>query len=237
MRAVDRIIAISDIHGEGRKLLALLEECEYDANTDLLVIVGDMLDRGEENLDTLAICRKFQRQGAILLKGNHEQFVHDSIIEMLTNENWRAKPSVDLYNWYTYHGGYSTYQEIKNLSPDRLRKILRFIRSLPFYYSAGRFIFSHAGANTAKPIEENEEDETLWMERSFPVCPAYPNKVLIFGHVPTWGLPPYNSKFKKKNAKIWYDTVHKDKIGIDCGSCFGGRLAALEIPTYREFYV
>ena len=31
--------------------------------------------------------------------------------------------------------------------------------------------------------------------------------------------------------------VNKYKVGIDCGGVFGGRLAALELPTYREYYV
>jgi serine/threonine protein phosphatase 1 len=238
MRVVDRVLAISDIHGESRSLLALLKVCDYDPNNDLLVIVGDMLDRGRENLETLAICQKLQQQGAIVLKGNHERFAQDSIVEMLTTENWRTQPSEDLYNWYMYHGGYSTFQEIKNLPPEGLEHILQFIRSLPFYYTTGRYIFAHAGADTTKSIENNEENDTIWMDESFPFCPAYHDKMLIFGHVPTWNLSPYNPKFnKRKQAKIWYDKVYKDKIGIDCGSCFGGRLAALEIPTYREFYV
>lgn len=237
MFTVDRILAISDVHGENRKLQVLLELAEYEPKRDLLVIAGDLFDRGEENLDMLQTCEKLRQYGAVLLKGNHEQFIQASILEMIHSDSWRTKPSESLYNWYTYNGGASMYHEIKDLSQEKLAEILTFIQQLALSFSISRFIFSHAGANTAKPIEENTEDETVWMKESFPYCPAYPNKILIFGHVPTWKLYPYNKKFKKGNAKIWYDKVNQDKIGIDCGSVVGGRLAALELPSYREFYV
>lgn len=94
------------------------------------------------------------------------------------------------------------YHEIKDLFSERLRLILKFIQSLPPYFAAGKFIFSHGGANTLKPIEANTEDKLIWTEKSFPYCPAYKDKVMIFRHTPTWRLYPYNKKFKKANAKI-----------------------------------
>jgi serine/threonine protein phosphatase 1 len=237
MRTVDRILAISDPHAENKKLLHLLKKVEYDPDRDLLIIVGDMIDRGEENLDMMETCEKLRKNGAILLKGNHEQFAQAAITEMLKNEIWRSHPGASLYNWYTYNGGASMYYEIRDLSAKRLEKLLTFVQTLPLYFTVGKFIFSHAGANIRKPIEKNSEDELVWMEEQFPSCRAYREKVMVFGHVPTWQLYPYNKKLNKKNAKIWYDKMYEDKIGIDCGSCFGGRLAALELPGYREFYV
>ena len=71
MRTVERILAISDIHGANKKLLNLLDKAEYNPVTDLLILVGDMIDRGEDNLDTIAICEELRSKGAILLKGNH----------------------------------------------------------------------------------------------------------------------------------------------------------------------
>jgi HSP90 family molecular chaperone len=86
-------------------------------------------------------------------------------------------------------------------------------------------------------IKDNTEDELETMNESFPKCPAYPERILVFGHMPTWNLYSYDKNFKKQNASIWYDMVNQDKIGIDCGVGFGGRMAALELPSYQEFYV
>jgi serine/threonine protein phosphatase 1 len=243
MRTVDRILAISDLHGENQKLLNLLEKVEYNPALDLLIIGGDMIDRGMETLDTLATCEELRKNGAVLLKGNHEVFLINAIDEMLKSDLWRLniKMSEFLYSWVKNYGGALTFDEIENLSDEKLIEIRNFLKSLPLYFSIGNYIFTHAGANVRKPIEANTEDETVWMKESFPWCPAYKGKILIFGHTPTWLLYPYvadNSKNKeyRKRTKIWYDTVYKDKIGIDCGGVFGGRLAALELPSQREFY-
>lgn len=137
--------------------------------------------------------------------------------------------------WVSHNGGASTYDEIKNLSQNELISILKFVQSLPTYFTSGKYIFSHAGADTRKPVEKNSEDDLIWMDDRFPYCPAYKNKVMVFGHLPTWLLYPYDKKFQNKNAKIWHDKGWEDKIGIDCGGVFGGRLAAIELPSYREF--
>lgn len=154
MCTVDRIIAISDVHGENRKLLALLEETQYNSEQDLLVLCGDMIDRGEENLDTLATCEKLQKQGAILIKGNHEQFIQDCISEMLNTYIWREKPSENLYNWFTYNGGAEMYYEIKDLPREKLERILSFTQALPLYFSLGNYIFTHAGANVQSQLKK-----------------------------------------------------------------------------------
>lgn len=237
MRTVDRILTISDIHGENKKFLELLKQAEYEPNNDLLIVCGDIVDRGEENVATIATCMDLQKKGAIILKGNHEQFLEQALQEMITGDIWNHLSSEVVNLWVRYNGGAATYHEIKDLSLNMLIEILRFVRDLPFFFKTSKYIFTHAGANTRKPIEENIENETVWMEDSFPYCPGYKNKVMVFGHVPTWKLYSYDKKFKNKDAKIWFDKTYKDKIGIDCGSIFGGRLAALELPSGREFYV
>ena len=240
MRTVDRILAISDVHGENQKLLNLLQKAEYNPSLDLLVIVGDMIDRGRENLATLATCEELRKNGAVLIKGNHEVFLINAIDEMLKTDLWRLniKMSEFLYTWVKSYGGAPTFDEIENLPDEKLIEIRNFLKSLPLYFSSGNYIFVHAGANVRKPIEANTEDETVWMKENFTWCPGYKGKVLIFGHTPTWQFGKYIKLDKnvKKSAKIWFDTINKDKVGIDCGGVFGGRLAALELPSYREFY-
>lgn len=235
MRTVDRILAVSDLHGEDTKFRSLLKEAQYDPNYDLLVICGDLIDRGRENLACLATCEKLQRQGAILLKGNHEQFLEYALIEMMYSDTWRKAPSQRLHDWIYHDGGSNMFDEIEQLPAAKLSEILCFVQRLPLFFSNGKFLFTHAGANVQKPIEENNEDELVWMDDSFPVAPAYADKVMIFGHIPTFHLP--DSQPNKKQARIWYDNKYMDKIGIDCGGVFGGRLAALALPGYQEFYV
>lgn len=203
------------------------------------MICGDIFDRGTENLAIYETCIQLQNEGAIILKGNHEQFVEQCLKEMTTSEIWRTHPSLNLRLWVEKNGGATMFDEIKDLQIEKLLEILRFIQNLPIYFISGKYIFTHAGGNTRKAVEENTEDELVWGEESFPYCPAFKDKVVLFGHIPTWLLHKYKAKGKKerKNTAIWFDTVWKDKIDLDCGSVFGGRLAMLELPIFHEFYV
>ena len=72
-----RTIAISDIHGcykELKELLFTLEtEGVYDKNNDKLVFLGDYIDRGIQNVETLKFLISLNRKpNVIFLKGNHE---------------------------------------------------------------------------------------------------------------------------------------------------------------------
>jgi serine/threonine protein phosphatase 1 len=234
MRTFDRILAISDVHGENDKFIELLKKTEYNPASDLLVVCGDMIDRGTQNLATIRTCQKLQQQGAVILKGNHEQFAEECIKDMLAE-----RPSEALQLWVA-NGGGETYDQLFDLSKTELKDLLSFIRRLPLYYIAGDYIFVHAGVNPQKPIEQNVENDLVWCEDRFYYCPAYKGKTVIFGHTPTFILTPYkrcSDEAHKRSAKVWYDSINKDKIGIDCGGVFGGRFAALELPSGKEFYI
>jgi len=235
MRTFSRILAVSDLHGENDKFIKLLKETDYDPTRDLLIVCGDLIDRGTHNLETIRTCQKLQQQGAVMLKGNHEQFAEECIQDMMFE-----RPSEALQLWVLHNGGSNTYDELINLSKAELRDLLNFIKRLPLYFTVGDYIFVHAGVNSKKPIEKNQENELVWCRDSFYQSPSYTGKTVIFGHKPTFLLTApekRHDKDYKRSAKIWYDTLNKDKIGIDCGSVFDGRLAALELPSMREFYV
>lgn len=237
MRTVDRILATSDIHGQNARFGRLLQSTHYEPERDLLIICGDIIDRGKENLACMAACQALQQQGAVCIKGNHEQFLERCLIEMTETDVWRATPSQYLYDWVTYNGGDTMYHEIKDLSAEKMTAILTWVQQLPLYFATGNFIFTHAGANTDKPIEENTEDEVVWADDNFYYRPAYRDKVMIFGHLPTCRLRQKDTDSgENKNTAIWFDTVYKDKIDVDCGGIFGGKLAAIELPCMREFY-
>lgn len=72
MRTVDRILAISDLHGHQKRFLSLLKKAEYNPEMDLLIVCGDMIDRGEENLKVIDTCEKLREKGVILLRGKSE---------------------------------------------------------------------------------------------------------------------------------------------------------------------
>ena len=55
-------------------------------------------------------------------------------------------------------------------------------------------------------------------------------KTVIFGHTPTVLLGDFG-----RTPKIWHDPSG-DKINIDCGAFYGGRLACLDLDSMEEYY-
>ncbi len=69
-----RIIAISDIHGNLGHLQALLAKCNFNKN-DILVIVGDMLEKGADSLSTLRYIMELSRTHTVYtVMGNCDEW-------------------------------------------------------------------------------------------------------------------------------------------------------------------
>ena len=48
-----RILAVGDIHGMYDKLIALIEQVQFSPVEDLLIFLGDYIDRGPQSLECL----------------------------------------------------------------------------------------------------------------------------------------------------------------------------------------
>ena len=48
-----RVLAIGDIHGNFSRLLKLIHKVNFDPTQDFLILLGDYIDRGDENMRCL----------------------------------------------------------------------------------------------------------------------------------------------------------------------------------------
>lgn len=62
---------IGDVHGCLDTLLSLLEHCRFDPQTDRLWFVGDLINRGSQNAQTLRFIRSLGSSATCVL-GNHD---------------------------------------------------------------------------------------------------------------------------------------------------------------------
>ena len=60
-----RVLAISDIHGNLPFLKGVLAKADYVPGEDVLVLVGDLLEKGLESLATLRYIMELSRQGTV----------------------------------------------------------------------------------------------------------------------------------------------------------------------------
>lgn len=71
-----RILTVGDIHGRFDLLEEKLENLVFDPDLDILIMLGDLVDRGEQSHLALEWCN---RPGMIRVRGNHDQMVADVV--------------------------------------------------------------------------------------------------------------------------------------------------------------
>jgi serine/threonine protein phosphatase 1 len=214
-----RVLAISDIHGMYESFIELLSAVDYDPITDKLILLGDYVDRGPEPIKVLQKVLELREQGATVLMGNHEAMLLEAYLGINRND-------YNKFHLHLYNGGATTWTKLKELETDECLRLINSINELPAYAEFNDYIFVHAGVDPFNSLENQDTETLLWAREEFIFSPAYKDKKVVFGHTPT--------KYMDRPYRIWDGG---DKIGIDCGSVFGGKLACLELPSGKEYYV
>lgn len=70
------IFIVGDLHGCYNRLMTQLEELQFNRNEDLLISVGDLIDRGPQSLECLDL---IMEKWFVCVRGNHEQMAIDSL--------------------------------------------------------------------------------------------------------------------------------------------------------------
>ncbi len=206
-----RIFAIGDIHGCAEALDRLLGRLPVDWGVDLVIFLGDYIDRGPEPrrvVEKVMELRKLYPERVIALRGNHEW--------MFLRYLRGIEPEVFLFN-----GGEATlrayYQEGKLDIPEEHRT---FLEDLPLYYETEDYFFVHAGVRPERPLHSQEEEDLLWIREGFYYYPGTFPKKIVFGHTP---FPE--------------PLLLPDRLGIDTGCVYGGKLTAIELPAEKIYQV
>lgn len=230
-----RILAISDIHGCYNHFAKLLLKVNYNPKEDQLILLGDYVDRGTQNLATLKFVKDLvEKYGAIALRGNHDQALLD----------WLESPEEHTV-FYFMNGGLNTIKEFvrkpnipTNMDTfiqwatqikDEYKDMIEFLRNLPYYYETDQHIFVHAGINPfLKDWKKTAKYQFIWIRDEFLKNDHNLEKTVIHGHTPTISL--------HKSADIYFGNK---KIDIDGACVYGYQLNCLEIRDgeYRQFSV
>ncbi len=226
---------LSDLHGCFNVFEKFLKG-GYLTDDDRLYIVGDILDRGDDSYLIFQAIK--DHDNIVLLKGNHELMFQDYY-----RENYIQK-SGDTLNRLTYfaNGGDSTLASVKrfaaknNLDKDDLYlELYEYITRLPLYLAltvnSRKYILVHAGVTGEKNIEDESEEDLLWIRHEFFQRDIPGDTTYIFGHTPALFLNADRSK------DPWFS---KNKIGIDGGLAMGeskGQLNVLNLDTKQVIII
>lgn len=230
------IYVISDIHGEYEKFIRLLEKISF-SDRDTLYVLGDVLDRGPHPVKVLL--KMMEMPNVIPIAGNHEvmgitclQFLLKEITEE-TVSKISEEMIGNLLAWQQ-NGSKTTTDEFRRLSKSARREIIAYIGDFSAYeeVTAGgkSYVLVHAGLENFspdKPLCDYTLDELVWNRTDFERV-YYPDRYLVTGHTPT--------QLIEANPRPGYIYKVNHHIAIDCGACFGGRLAAYCLDTGEAFY-
>ena len=185
-----RVMAVGDVHGQYEKLKKLMRRIKFDPAQDILVFLGDLIDRGPESLQCFDYAMRLQKQhpeSVIYLMGNHEREMLDYFDALA-----KAKDELDIRllnrtsQWLTY-GGDKTLPQLQKLGTKALQNRLDYARNLPLYYRAGDYYFCHAGVDPDVPLDQQEEKDLIWIREKF-YTGYHGKETIVVGHSPIQNL-------------------------------------------------
>ncbi|HTS93220.1 MAG TPA: metallophosphoesterase family protein [Stellaceae bacterium] len=226
-----RIYAIGDMHGRADLLRTLLATIEADAArhpsvVKRMVFLGDYVDRGPQSkeLIDLVLDAAPPRMEVVTLMGNHEEMMQRFLSDTSVGRSWMvnggdatlASYGVKPPSLFATDARYRQAQmEFRDRIPDRH---LRFLESLVTSYTAGDYLFVHAGVRPQIPLELQRPDDLLWIRDEFLRSEADFGKVVVHGH-----------------SIVREPEMRRNRIAIDTGAYATGRLTCLVLEgTAKE---
>ena len=230
-----RVLAVSDIHGNLPFLKGVLAAANFSP-ADVLVLVGDLFEKGEGSLDTLRYIRRLQKTHTVYpLCGNCDH------IDRVFLE---GRPGADEELWpvFQFWGnrwivaqmgaelGYTPkclgdMAELRRRVWEAFPEECEFIVRLPHILETENFIFVHGGLPGEGRLEELDayacmkNDDFLGQGQSF-------RKWVVVGH---WPVTLYNLKVPTAKPLVRADR-HIISIDGGCVLKLDGQLNALIIP-------
>jgi serine/threonine protein phosphatase 1 len=188
---------IPDIHGCNKTFRKLVNEMIKLKEDDLLITLGDYIDRGPNSKGVLDFLIELKEKTNLVgLMGNHEEFMMLSLNNKDVEKEWNLG------------GGISTKISFNNgIIPD---KYYEFISNLYTHCCLDNYIFVHAGLDfTLDDIMKTDSDTKLWGRMGTIIPEKLNGKTLITGHT----ITELTTIKKNIETKCW--------INLDNG-CFQG---------------
>ena len=197
-----RIYAVGDVHGH-IKLLEIIHtlirnDLEKNPVDDYkLIFLGDYIDRGPDSAGCIEylINLMAENNNVICLKGNHEDKL----------ENFLADPIGFADSFFTY-GGIDTavsygidMAEYRGRDDEISRKGSELSNSIPAHHKSfyskldksvtfGAYMFVHAGVRPGVALDQQSEDDLIWIRSEFITNQQLYEKVIIHGHTPAYPM-------------------------------------------------
>ncbi|MBR0750732.1 serine/threonine protein phosphatase [Bradyrhizobium jicamae] len=222
-----RLYAVGDIHGCSDLLTTAFGLIDEDlARTKpgrvIQVFLGDYVDRGPNTRRTLdLLIGRGQVHETVFIKGNHEALLMDLLADPSRLPEWLQLGGAATLMSY----GVETSPHQAATDPVSVRQAflaalpqshIAFLRALVPSYSCGDFFFAHAGAKPGIPLDQQSEEDLMWIREPFLSSDEDFGKVVVHGHTP-----------------VREPEIRNHRVNIDTGAYATGCLTVLAIEDYR----
>ncbi|MEC4806432.1 MAG: metallophosphoesterase family protein [Jaaginema sp. PMC 1079.18] len=180
------VFVVGDVHGCLKTFQTLLDR-HWQPETEVLVQLGDLINRGNFIAETILYIQELQEKWcdrAIVLRGNHEQkFIN--FVASGCDRDWPLK---------------SRKKTIASLQRHHLElaEVSEWLQQLPLVWETEALCLTHAGIATAtdKAFDPNNQNGVLWTRSPLKNI----GKLQVVGHTPMpGGCPRYNP-----DSHVWY---------------------------------
>ena len=231
-----RVLVISDIHGNLPFLKGLLEKVRFTQD-DVLILLGDMLEKGKQSLELLRFIWKLEKKHTVFpICGNCDGLV----LRFFEDDSWDtgffanylpAHPESTLRQ-LAAEMGYEDWDDLPSFRTalrECYPRLWAWLKGLPTILETKEYVFVHGGVPSLDHMEKLDSwkcmknDNFLGQNLSF-------SKYVVVGHWPVTLYDPVSPS----SAPI---IDHKNKIISIDGACVlkvDGQLNALVIPDITK---
>jgi len=231
-----RVLAVSDIHGNLPMLRGLLRKVEF-SRQDILIILGDIVERSQGSLETLRYMMKLTRQYTVYPVCGNCDWITPSFVDRAPDI------SEDFYTWWFARNGErcltvkmahlagasiegpEQFSAARQAIAEHFGPELDFLRALPQILVHDDYLFVHGGVPREDRLEELEafgcmkDDNFLGQGLSF-------RRWVIVGH---WPVTLYDAHIPSAKP-ILLPERHIASIDGGCTLKLDGQLNALILP-------
>lgn len=211
-----RIYAIGDIHGQLEALRHAHALIEADGG-GVIVHVGDLLDRGPDSRGVVDYLMRGQQAGRrwVIVKGNHDRFLPRFLTQpdwvdpgLSAPRHWLDHPQLGAAETLASYGVGTEGRSHSGIHADALRAVpqeqMRWLEGLPAWHLNPRGLFVHAGVRPGVGLQDQTEQDLVWIRRPFMDDPRDHGTLVIHGHTP-----------------VERPTHYGNRLNIDTGAGYG----------------
>jgi serine/threonine protein phosphatase 1 len=221
-----RVLAIGDVHGMYEKLIKLMDKIRFNPDEDLLIFLGDYIDRGPDPGRCLQYIFALQQQYpdvVVCLMGNHEVMMSSYFMQKRGSYN---NLIVDYAGSWLDNGGLETLKQLDEMDEGTKEELLQWVMNLPVKYQYQDYFFCHAGVDPDVPLTMQNEFDMLWRRQQW--WEQYKGEeTLVVGHTPVQKVMKLTGK-ERRTPKPLFLANHV--IMCDTGAYMsGGKLSCVDV--------